>query len=253
MAQPTVYFGNLFADGSLVSSESADTNPVRRIADGSINLNYLLGTFSGGDNWDVIQVSLPTAARASALTVNRADIPSGTQFIVDSFDTGGGNRVTHADFTTSADAIGLVQVLTGVVSDRQEWRLTVSGSAGPEAWKVAEVQLTSGLLTMQRPQVGVGRTRLRQFGRFPVPNGQPFVRRRGPRLRQLRYSFLLVSGAQVTDSEAFIDAVEGGQAFTLVDDTGSQLWAELMGEQSAFDDQAGVNGLELLFQEIRRD
>ncbi len=256
MAKPVTYFGNLFADGSLASQEDGTTNPVRRVADGSVNLDYFLGVLSGAAaNWDVLQATLPTAARAVALTVNQVvlGIPTSTRFIVESFDTGGGNLVQHLDYTSVVgDASGLVQTLTGVVADRQEWRLTVSGSAGLEKWPVAEIQLATSSLTMERPQVGVGRPRIRQFGRFEVPNGQPFVRRRGPRLRRLQYAFLLISGTQVSGAESFVDAVEGGQAFTLVDDTGVQQWAELLGEQQAFDDQAGVNGVQFTFQQIRR-
>lgn len=256
MAKPVIHYGNLFADGSLTSSEDATTNPVRRIADGSINLDYFVGALSGGANMEVIQVTLPTAASGVSLTINQTSIPAGTLFVVESFDIGGGNLVEHLR-ETRGPRTDLVLNLSGVVADRKEWRLTISGGgtgSGVAGWRAGEIQLATGRLTMERPQVGVDRVRVRQFGRFEVPHGQPFVRRRGPRLRRLRYAFQLVSGIQVTDAEAFVDAVEGGQAFTLVDDQASTpIWAELMGADVGFDDQAGVQAASFTLQEIRRE
>lgn len=254
MARPVLHFGNLFSDGTLVSSEDATTNPVRRIADGSINLDYFVGVISGGANMEVVQVTLPTAARAVALVINQAAIPVGTSLVVESFDIGGGNLVKHLDETGAGATF--ITTLSGVVADRQEWRLTISGAgvgSGVSAWRAAEIQLTTGRLEVERPQVGVGRVRVRQFGRLEVPHGQPFVRRRGPRLRRMSYSFQLIDGSQVTDMEDFVDAVEGGQAFGLVDDEGSRMWAELLGGGIGFDDQAGVRAAQFTFQEIRRD
>jgi hypothetical protein len=91
---------------------------------------------------------------------------------------------------------------------------------------------------------------VRQFTRIPVPGGQPFVKRNGPGLRRTLCTFTLVSGVEVTEAEAFVDAVEGGQAFTLVDDRSETYWAELMEGDVPFRDNAGIFAVSLTFQEI---
>lgn len=251
MARPVIYYDNLFSIGTLSGEHSTTDNPVRQVGDGSINLDYQVT--SGTTPTGFFQVTLPTAQAPDALVFARAELVSGHRIILESEDVGGGNNATILDFTLTSGVDRLVSGITGATA-RRVWRLTISGvQAGLSQAQVHEAMLATKLELPRSPIVGVERARMRQFTRVPVPGGQPFVKRDGPRLRRTGYTFALTSGTQVSDVETFVDAVDGGQAFFLVDDLQQSYFAELLGTDVGFDDQAGEFGLQLTFLEVRAD
>jgi len=242
---PIIYWGNFFAEGALSGSTSTDANPGRRVGDGSINLPY--EATSGSPPSGVIQVTLSEAKAPDAFVLVLGDVTSGTRFTLESEDLGGGNNATILDFTLTADTDRFVQTITGATA-RAVWRLTVVSGAAQASFR--ELQLASAQQLPRSPEVGIDRTRVRQFTRIPIPGGQPFVKREGPRLRRTLYSFVAISGLEVSGLERFADGVEGGDAFTLVDDLAAQYWSELVESDVGFPDQAGVFTMQLGFQEI---
>lgn len=250
MARPIVYYDNLFSEGTLSGSNSTASNPVRQVADGSINLDYQVtsGVTPSGE----FQVTLGAARAPEALVLARGEVLSGMRFILESEDADGSNNATVLDFTLQADTDRFASGISGATA-RRVWRLTISGLSGQAQAQAHEIMLAEQLTLSRSPLLGVDRTRVRQFTRIPVPGGQPFVKRDGPRLRRTAYQFILSSGSQVTDVEDFVDAVEGGQAFFLSDDLGQQYFAELLGSDVQFDDQAGEYGVSLAFLEVRAD
>lgn len=248
MPQPIVYHSNLFSLGTLSGSHDTLTNPVRRAADGSVNLAYK--AFSGGEDYiGAIQVTLPAVDRPSGLVLVRATMTSGVRFILESEEIGGGKNSTELDFTLSGEALPIYRALSGSSPERKVWRLTISGISGQDALKLYEAQLATEYQLPRSPEVRVERVRVRQFTRIPVPGGQPFVKRDGASLRQTVATYALLSGSQISGAEAFVDVVEGGEAFTLVDDRAETYWAELLGSPR-FEDTAGVFMVSLGFLEI---
>ena len=246
MPRPIVYHSNLFSSpGTLSGTHDANDNLVGRVADGSVNLAYDASTVAITSG--VMQVILTTAARPDALVLARAGAISGARFILESEDVGGGNNATELDFVPANNTVPLVQTISGGTA-RQVWRLTVSGGTPPV--QLYEAQLATQYQVPRSPELQVTRTRVRQFTRVPVAGGQPFVKRNGPGLRRTLCTFVLISGTEVTEAEAFVDAVEGGQAFTLVDDRAETYWAELLESDVAFNDNAGIFTVSLTFQEI---
>lgn len=244
--RPIAYHSNLFSSpGTLSGTHDASDNPAERVADGSVNLAYNASTVAVTSG--IVQVTLTTAARPDALVLARAGAISGARFILESEDVGGGNNATELDFTPASNTVPVVQTISGGTA-RQVWRLTVSGGAPPV--QLHEAQLATQYQLPRSPDLLVRRTKVRQFTRIAVAGGQPFVKRNGPGLRRTLCTFVLISGAEVTAAEAFVDAVEGGQAFTLVDDRAETYWAELLEAAVPFDDTAGVFTVSLTFQEI---
>lgn len=245
MPAPIVYHSNAFSLGVLSGTHNADDNPVSRVADGSVNLAYDVSTLAVTSG--IVQVTLTTAARPDALVLTRGAAISGARFVLESEDVGGGNNATELDFTPSGNTVPLVQTISGGTA-RRVWRLTVSGGTPPV--QLHEVQLATAYQLPRSPQVQVTRTKVRQFTRIPIAGGQPFVKHDGPNLRRTLCTFILISGTEVTEAEAFVNAVEGGQAFTLVDDRAETYWAELLGADVPFQDEAGVFTWSPLFQEV---
>lgn len=251
--RPKIFYGNLFALGVLSGSMNSYTNPVRRVADGSINLSYQLtsGLVSGLVG-GAVAVTLPVAMAPDAFVLPKGSTASGHQYVLESEDVGGGNNATVFDFTLSGATDRFVQEISGA-TPRRVWRLTVNGVSGLDHMSAREMQLASLLEMPRSPEVSVTRTRVRQFTRLPIAGGQPFVKRDGPRLRQTRFSFVVVSGAELLGVEAFVDDIEGGESFTITDDLAQTYWAELLGTEQPFDDEAGVYRVGLAVREIRAD
>lgn len=253
MGRPTIYYGNLFSLGVLSGTEDTADNPVRRIADGSVNLRYTLTSTVASRASGEVEVTLTTAAAPDALVLVSGGTVSGHRWILESEDVGGGNNATILDFTISAQVDRFVREISGATA-RRVWRLTVSGVSGVTTnQEPYEIQLGTKHQLPRSPEVGVARERVRQFTRVPIPGGQPFVKRDGPRLRRTTYRLVVLSGSEVTAAEDFVDAVQGGQAFTIVDDQAAQYYAELLRQDIPFPDEAGVYRMEFMFQETRAD
>ncbi len=250
MPRPILYYSNLFGQGTLSGSNASTTNPVLRVSDGSVGLDYT--PTSGATPSGLVQVTLSVAASPDALVMPSGNALSGTRFILESEDVGGGNNATVLDFTLAADAGAFVQDL-GVPTARRVWRLTVSGLAAQAQMTAREFMLAEKLTLPRSPSVGVGRVRVRQFGRMPIVGGEPFVIRNGPPLRRTQYDVVAISGAEVSGLEAFVDAVDGGEFFYLIDDRSESYFAELLNGEVPFSDEAGVFQLNWTFQEIRAD
>jgi hypothetical protein len=250
MTVPVVHYGNLLASGGTLSgTESTDDNQVDRVADGSINLLYQ--AVSGLTDAGTVTNTLDAAFQADSLSICDATGLSGYIVTVESEDVGGGNNVVH--LTTSAQSNQVLEVLTGVTTDRRVWRVTFSGAAATELAKVAEVQLGQRQAFPRSPSLGVTRTRMRQFNRTEIPGGQPFVLRMGPLLRQSVYTFVAVSGSEVSGLETFVEAIDGGDMFTLEDDLGQSYCAELLGRAVDFADSAGIYTQSWTFREVKVD
>lgn len=250
--RPIVYYGNLYSQGVLSGTVDALDNPVRRVGDESINLAYTITSgLSGGVRSGEANVTLAASgASPVALCVHRHTIPSGTYVAVSGTDFDSGNPV-GLRFAQVSGEDPLVLLLTGQVRGIY-FTHVFNPVSGDTQYEAAELQLATTRYQLPRsPLVGVRRTKVRQFARLEVPGGQPFTLRVGPMLRQTTYNVVLVSGSQVDDAEAFVEAVQGGESFTLTDDLGDSYWAELLGGTVDFDDQAGVYNLRLTFQEIR--
>lgn len=242
--RPIIYHSNLYSLGTLSGSHGTNTNLVERIADGSVNIGY--ETTRVGQSVGVIISVLPAATRPDALVIVRADGLAGEQFILYSEDVGGGNLDVELNFLLGSTLPHVEELPAG--TDKQQWRLGVFGPSASTF--IYEMQLATKYQVGRSPDLLVTRTKVRQFSRATVAGGQPFVKRDGPGLRRTLCTFTLVSGAEVTAAEAFIDAVDGGQAFTLTDDRGETYWAELLDGDVAFRDTAGVFAVSMTFQEI---
>ena len=239
--------------GVLSGSLQSTDNPVRKVADGSVNLGYTVSedidatTHSGS-----ITLTLTVADQPVAFALPRCDLASGTTLLLQSMDDlAETNLATIVSATTTSGVEFFKEEITPG-TDRAVWRLIISGASGLEPAKIHEAQLALTRMQFGRAhQMGVDRTRVRQYTRIPVPGGQPFVKRDGPRLRKTGYSFTLISGAENQPVRDFVDAVEGGEAFTIQDDLGACYWAELLGAEVPERDDAGVSSWGLVFQEIR--
>ena len=61
MSVPVVFFDNLLLSGTLTGSNESTTNEVRKVADGSINLPYVVSEVSGGILSGQVTVVLATS------------------------------------------------------------------------------------------------------------------------------------------------------------------------------------------------
>lgn len=254
--KPIVFYDNLMLSGSVSGTEQSTDNVVREVADGSINLGYTVASDvsptlqSGSVTLVLVSAQLPVT-----FILPKCELQSGHTLKLQSMtDVGGTDTVDLITQTFSGETRFFKQDLPAT-SGQFVWRVLISGASGLEPPLVHEIQLATTKYQVARPaQVLVDRTRVRQFTRIPVPGGQPFVKRDGPRLRRYGYTFILVSGAaEIAPARDFIDAVEGGEAFTLQDDLGDCYWAELLGNDISEADSAGVSTLRLTFQEIKVD
>lgn len=255
MPRPIVYYGNHMTSGTLSGSTESTDNPVREVADGSINLGYAVTTdVSPTAHSGQVDLVLNAAVRPAAFILPRCSLVSGLTLLLQSMDDVGG---TNLATVVSADISTLTTFYKAEISSgetpRAVWRLLISGVSGLVPAKVHESQLAVTRTQFARsPEVSVSRIRVRQFTRIPVPGGQPFVKKDGPRLRRYTYNFVLVSGATENNPmRDFVDAVEGGEAFTTQDDLGDCYWAELLGNEINEGDSAGVSRWATAIQEIR--
>lgn len=247
---PIAYHSNLFALGTLSGSHDSVTNPVRRIADGSINLPYTLA--SGATPTGQVLVVLSSAQLPEALAVPYAPSSiSGFRFILESGPAAVGPWSTVLDATIAADTDRFVEEFT--TSAQLAWRLTVSGMPGMAQFRPHEVMLSFKAEFPRPVQLGVARARVRQYTRLPIPGGQPFVKRDGPPLRRTRYVVVAVSGAEVQVLEDLVDALEGGQAFYFVDDLAHEYFAEMPEPEVPFDDSSGIYTVNPFILEVRAD
>lgn len=250
--RPSIYYGNLFAEGTLSGGQDTTTNPVRRVADGSVNLDYSI--MSGGavtSGW--VAVAMGSGVVPDALVFPKCSIVSGHMFSLESEDLDQSNRTTVLSYTASGTLDRLVLHLSGGETPRRVWRLWVSGVSGLDAMTAREVQLATRLQFPRSVEVGVGRTLVRQFTRLPIPGGQPYTKRDGPALRRTRWTFSIISGSEVSGMQTWVRAVEGGSSFTVTDDLGDTYWSELLGPDQPFSDRAGVYGVDMTIQEVRAD
>jgi hypothetical protein len=251
--RPKFYYNDRWRLGTLSGSEDGALNPVERVADSSIGLAYI--ATSGGTAPGVIETVMP-----SGVTVNpthfvmaRSTDLDDCRLIVESEDPNGGNNAVRLDVTISATTTSGVWTLSGGTA-RAVWRLTLSGTgAGSPAVSVYEMQLADEPIMPRSNEVGVSRDWLRQFRRQAIPGGEPFVVREGPRLRRTQYQFVVISGAELTSLQSFVEDIEGGQAFFHVDDLGQEYWAELGTQTQPFRDEAGVYAVAMTVLEVAVD
>lgn len=247
--RPVVYFANLFSEGVVSGSRDTTTNQARRVGDGSINLEYT--ATSGAVPSGAFAVTMPTAVLPDSFVLASGVAPSGTLFILESEDADGSNNAAVVSATTAAQVESFAYDIPQGATPRRRWRVVVSGVSGAAQLVVNEFMLATKFTFPRSPEVGVSRTRVRQFGRLAIPGGAPFVKREGGNLRRLSADFVVISGTELDSYHGFITEVEGGQAFYLTDDLGSSYWAELMGREQPQQDQAGVHRARLTFQEIK--
>jgi len=252
--------------GTLSGTNASTTNPVRQVADGSINLGYVVTPTGQSLTSGSVYVTLASAQTLSGLSIPKGLIPSGYTLKLQSMS----NAVTEAGLTThytlvvSAETEFVLTTVSGA-SPALVWRVMLSGVSGLAPARTHEIQLFTSQFQFGDVQVGIDRGHVRQFSRIGIPGGQPFVRREGPKLERSPYSFVSITSAQlaaggpglsefVTDGDglvAFIDAIDGGDAFTLTDDLGRSYWAELLDPEPAQRDVGEVSSWLLTFQEIK--
>ena len=252
--RPKFYHNDRLRLGTLSGQYNGLTNPVRRVADGSITVSYL--ATSG---------ATPTGAFETRIASGFADpqnpthfvIPRGTptlsgyRIIIQSEDLDGSNQAVRLDVTTTSGEYGVFTLSGGTA--RRVWRITISGTASMVPLRLFEAMLADEYETARSPIVGVQRIRSRQFTRIPIVGSQAFVKRDGPRLRRTRYTIPLVSGTEIDGLRTFIDSIEGGNPFFHIDDLGDAYFAELLGEGASEPDDAGVYFVEMEIQEIKVD
>lgn len=247
---PKFYYNDRFRLGTLSGSNATGLNPVERVSDGFMGMAY--AATSGVTPSGIVQVTLTEADVPHSLVIAKASMLSGYRLILESEDVGGGNNAVRVDETVPVvtGITSVVYAISGGSAARRVWRLTMSGVSGQSPLQLYEGMLAD-LQDMPRSNsVGVTRTRVRQFTRTPVPGGQAFVVRDGPRLRRTRYSFVVVSGSEVTGLEQFVDGIDGGEAFFHIDDRGAQYMAELLTPDQVFDDSAGTFSVDMTVQEV---
>lgn len=255
MAVPTVYYGNLMLSGTLSGSNNTTTNPARRVADGSINLSYTATRdVSASLHSGQVQVVLTSAQVPDALSIPLMSVPSGFTLELQSAPSefASGTTVLSTTFT-DAETTRYKSDLPSGTSAALVWRVVLSGVSGLVAAKVNEVQLATKQAYPRNVEVGVQRQHVRQFTRIPVPGGQPFVKRDGPKLRRFTYKFYTIDSAEVGNFRDLVHALEGGDAFTFSDDLGDWYWAEMPDPVVPEDDQAGVASWSVVVQEVRVD
>lgn len=259
---PIIYYDNLLLSGTLTGTRASQTNPVRLVDDGSINVPYTITSAQTTQSGSVY-VTLTSAQLPAALSIPKCVIPSGytlkLQSMSNAVNETGLVTVLSATFTSETRSY-LAELPSGTVA-ATIWRVMLSGVSGLVSARVHEVQLAPTRAVLGVPQVGIARRKIRQYARTPVPGGQPFVRRDGPILDASTYVLVAISGAPsdtpgLSDQgtiEAFIQAVDGGDAFTITDDLARTYWAELVDMEPDFNDEAGAFTWKLNIQEIEID
>lgn len=253
MPRPIVYYGNFLLSGTLSGTNTqttSGTGQVRRVADYDLSLPYKV--VSGNPEGIVeghVDVTLPsTAVQPDAFIMVSGTSLSGFQAVVASEDGGGSNRNVYDTRTLSGTSPYVVEfAASGNTHFRYELSGTTSGLGNPT---LHELVFATKYQLPRSPSVGVDRTRVRRFDRLDIPGGAPFTFRQGGSLRRRAYTFILTSG-QEDGLESFVQAVDGGEPFWLVDDDGDSYWAELLGSDLALADDAGVFTVSLVFQEVR--
>lgn len=252
--RPKFYHNDRLRLGTISGQYNSLTNPVRRVADGSITVFYLAtsGTTPTGVFETRIASGFADPQNPTHFVIPRA-LPtlSGYRLIVHSEDLDGANQAVRLDITTTSGEHGVFTLSGGAA--RRVWRITISGTASMIPLQLFEAMLADEYETARPPIVGVQRIRSRQFTRIPILGSQAFVKRGGPRLRRTQYSIPLISGIEIDGLRTFIDSIEGGNPFFLIDDLGDAYFAELLGEGAGEDDEAGVYAVTMAVQEIRVD
>lgn len=253
---PKFYHSDRLRLGTLSGQFSSVTNPVRRIADGSITLSYI--ATSGATPTGTFETRI-TSGQGSAENPTHFVIARGTpsvsgyRVIVTSEDLDGTNSATRLDVTLTSGVTYTVQALSGGVA-RRVWRVLLSGTGSTiPPLRLFEAMLADEYQPARQHQVGVRRQRVRQFTRIELPGTQAFVKRDGPRLLATSYALILVSGSEIDGLHTFLDAIEGGEPVFHTDDLGQNYFAEVMGTGPEEEDEAGVYSLDLQVQEIGVD
>jgi hypothetical protein len=180
----------------------------------------------------------------------RATAVSGFTVKVFSSDVGGGNQAQHMERVLSGDD-SFSETLSGADTLRRCWWVEYGAAvSGLGACNLYELMLADKLTLPKSPEIGVARTRQQNYQQMAVPGAASFKLRLGEDYRKVAYSFQLVSGAEVTAVETFLQVNDGGEPFWMVDDLGSSYWAELQASSHAFDDQAGVYAFNVAISEV---
>jgi hypothetical protein len=249
--RPIFYYNDRFRLGTLSGSNVMVVNPVERVADGFVGLSYTMTSGTLPTASGSVQVTLAVDDVPHSLVIAKATTLSGYRIILESEDVGGGGNAVRVDEAVTSAATSVVYAISGDAgSARRVWRLTLSGDTAGGQAHIYEAMLADRQLMPRSNEVGVERSRVRQYTRMVVPGGQPFVVRDGPRIRSTRYSFTVLSGSEVAGLEAFVDGIEGGEAFFHVDDRGEQYMAELPNPSQVFSDAAGVLSIDMLVREV---
>lgn len=252
MAKPIFYYGSLLLSGTISGTAATTDNPIRKLRDGSINLPYEVTADVASIQSGSVTIQMTTARTTDAFILPKCGLLSGHWLHLESMDdlaeTNLASVIPSFEITEPTDF--LLSGIAGATA-RKVWRLTITGDQALDAQAlVHELQLPIKYQLPDSPQVGVDRTRVRQFTRIPVPGGQPFVKRDGPLLRQTSYQFILASGSDIDGVRNLATALEGGDAFTHTDDLAASYWAELLGNAVAEADEAGVSSVALTVQEV---
>lgn len=250
MANPTIYYANLLASGTLSGTNTDSAFPVRRVADDDTSLPYPLisGTEAGILSGEV-RTTLGTGTTRTHFVMARGDNLSGHQIEIISEDVGGGSSVVHAT-TTPTDDSSFVLALSGVVSDRRVWRVVTSGTAsGLATPRFFEVMLAKQITLPRRPSIGVGREVVHQVQRLEIPGAAPFKFRLGDDLRSVVYQ-VTAEDSLVSGYTAFLRENDAGSPVWFTDDKGVSYWAELPAVRFPFNDQAGVNDFSVRVDEV---
>jgi len=261
--RPIVYYGNLLLSGTLSGTNNSTTNPVRQVADGSINLGYILAsdqspTLQSGS----VYVILVSSQAPLGISIPKGLLQSGHTLKLQSMSdpVSEAGLVTALTTTFTAQTEFYLAQISGLAA-AAVWRVLISGVSGLVPARTHEIQLFTHQFEFGEVQVGIDRGHVRQFSRIAIPGGQPFVRREGPKLERSPYRLFSVVSAQLGFTEEnltngdglvdFIDAIDGGDAFTLTDDLARSYWAELLDAEPSQSDVAGVSEWTLTFQEIK--
>lgn len=247
---PRFYFNDRFRLGTLSGSAATTLNSVRRIADGSITLPYALT--SGVTPSGIVQVTLASADAPPYFVIARANILSGYTFVLEKEDVGGGNNETVLSETLTSGTNVVIEI-SGSATARAVWRLTATAASGATALRVFEMGLMDRELMPRSNEVGVQRADMRQFRRTDIPGSEPFVVGEGPSRRRTAYSFIVVSGAEVTGVRDFILGTARGEHFMHTDDLGRSYWCEMPDSAAPMSDEAGVYSWQVTVQEVATD
>jgi hypothetical protein len=264
MPAPIVYHGNVLASGSFgVKGQLTNTefdpidpeNPVARVIDGSVLLKHTpSGELYAGDVLRAITYQVVATADHSPDTLifyGTASSDANSYVLGQSTDFIGTGSYTNWSGNIGPVSGLLIQSFTNPAqTSKLYWRF---GSVGLAAWEVMvprEMWIATSWTMPRSPSVGIDRTRVRQFTRLDIPNGQPFVKRRGALLRQTTYNSVMVSGTEINAFNAMLSDIEGGEIFPFTDDLGDSYLAELVGPAIVEQDEAGIYTVGMTFREV---